>query len=145
MVACLVARVDREGGLTTHDNDLTTYARSLTTVSAAVNRRGAARTTSRSVCHPGSPRLGLLVAKRDRLAHDTLLAATIERLVERDGAAVRSAEGLGDGDAPEAVLMGRIVDAFAEYERLVIKARTRAALALKKSRSERISREPRYG
>jgi DNA invertase Pin-like site-specific DNA recombinase len=71
----------------------------------------------------------LLVAKRDRLARDTVLAATIERAVECDGAAVRSADGLGEGDAPEAVLMRRIADAFAEYERLVIRARTRAALA----------------
>ncbi len=41
--------------------------------------------------------------------------------------------------------MRRIVDAFAEYERLLIKARTRAALAVKKARRERISREAPYG
>jgi DNA invertase Pin-like site-specific DNA recombinase len=32
--------------------------------------------------------------------------------------------------------MCRIVDAFAEYERLIIRARTRAALAVKKSCGE---------
>ncbi len=32
--------------------------------------------------------------------------------------------------------MRRIVDAFAEYERLLIKAHTRAALAVKRSRGE---------
>ena len=41
--------------------------------------------------------------------------------------------------------MRRIVDAFAEYERLTIQARTKAALAVKRSRRERISREPPYG
>jgi DNA invertase Pin-like site-specific DNA recombinase len=87
----------------------------------------------------------LLVAKRDRLARDTMVAAMVERLAERDGATICTADGTNDGDGPEAVLMRRIVDAFAEYERLLIKARTRAALAVKKSRGERVSREPGYG
>ena len=87
----------------------------------------------------------LLVAKRDRLARDSLVAALVERLVERDGAAVRAADGTGNGDGAEAILLRRIVDAFAEYERVMIRARTCAALAVKKKRGERISREPRYG
>ena len=87
----------------------------------------------------------LLVAKRDRLARDTLVAAMVERLAARNGAVVRSADGMTEGVGPEALLLRRIVDAFAEYERLVIVARTRAAMALKKSRGERVSREPRYG
>ena len=86
----------------------------------------------------------LLVAKRDRLARDTMVAAMVERLVEREGATLRTADGAGDGNGPEAVLMRRIVDAFAEYERLLIKARTRAALAVKKSRGERVGDVP-YG
>ena len=40
--------------------------------------------------------------------------------------------------------MRRIVDAFGEYERLLIKARTRAALRAKKARGERIGQIP-YG
>lgn len=86
----------------------------------------------------------LLVAKRDRLARDTMLAAMVERLAEREGATVLTADGTGDGDGPEAVLMRRIVDAFAEYERLLIKARTRAALAVKRARGERTGHVP-YG
>ena len=39
----------------------------------------------------------------------------------------------------------RSVDAFAEYERLTIQARTKAALAVKRSRRERISHQPPYG
>jgi len=87
----------------------------------------------------------LLVAKRDRLARDSMTAAMVERLCERSGAIVRTADGAGDGDGPEGVLMRRIVDAFAEYERLLIKARTRAALAVKRSRGEGISRQAGYG
>jgi len=83
----------------------------------------------------------LLVAKRDRLARDSMTAAMVERLCERSGAIVRTADGAGDGDGPEAVLMRRMVDAFAEHERLLIKARTKAAMAVKRSRDERISRE----
>jgi len=41
--------------------------------------------------------------------------------------------------------MRRIVDAFAEYERLLIRARTRAAMAVKRLRGERMSRVPAYG
>ena len=79
----------------------------------------------------------LLVAKRDRLARDTMLAAMIERLVERNGATVESADGVGEGDGPEALLMRRLMDAFAEYERALICSRTRAALAVKRARGEK--------
>ena len=87
----------------------------------------------------------LLVAKRDRLARDPMVAAMIERLAERDGARVLSAAGEGtEGTDPTAILMRRIVDAFAEYERLMIRARTRSALAVKKGRGERTGSVP-YG
>lgn len=86
----------------------------------------------------------LLVAKRDRLARDVVIAAMVERLVARVGAEVVAADGTGNGDGPEALLMRRIVDAFAEYERALIRARTRAALAAKKARGERVGSVP-YG
>ena len=93
------------------------------------------------------PELGaelLVVAKRDRLARDTMAAAMIERLVEKAGARIMTANGVGNGDSPEALLMRRMIDAFAEYERMVIKARTKAALAVKKARGERVGEVP-YG
>lgn len=71
----------------------------------------------------------LLVAKRDRLARDVIVAAMVERLVSKSGARVESADGAGAGDSPEALLMRRMVDAFAEYERALIRARTKTALA----------------
>ncbi len=88
----------------------------------------------------------LLVAKRDRLARDPIVAAMTERLVERAGARVLSAAGEGtEGDDPGAVLMRRMIDAFAEYERAMIRARTRAALAVKRSRGEKLGGDVPYG
>jgi DNA invertase Pin-like site-specific DNA recombinase len=84
----------------------------------------------------------LVVAKRDRLARDVLTAALVERLCERKGVRVRSADGVADGDGPEAALLRGICDLFAAHERLIIKARTKAALAVKKARGERIGGVP---
>lgn len=81
----------------------------------------------------------LVVAKRDRLARDVMIAAMVERLAQRAGARIVSADGTGNGDSPEAVLMRTIVDAFASYERALIRARTKSALAIKRSRGERTS------
>lgn len=87
----------------------------------------------------------LIVAKRDRLGRDPLAVAMIEAAVTRKGARIVSAAGEGtDSDSPTDILMRRMVDAFAEYERLVIGARTRAALQAKKVRGERTGSIP-YG
>ena len=42
-----------------------------------------------------------------------------ERFAACNGAVVRSVDGISEGVGPEALLLRRIVDAFAEYERLV--------------------------
>jgi site-specific DNA recombinase len=84
----------------------------------------------------------LVVARRDRLARDVLTAALVERLCEREGARVLTADGTANGDGPEAALMRTLLDAFAAYERALIRARTRAALAVKKSRGERTGGVP---
>lgn len=85
----------------------------------------------------------LLVAKRDRLGRDPLVVAMIEAAARRRGARIVSAAGEGtEGDAPTDILMRRIVDAFAEYERLVIGARTKAALQSKRRRGERAGAVP---
>lgn len=87
----------------------------------------------------------LIVAKRDRLGRDPIAVAMIERAVARKGARIVSAAGEGtDSDSPSDVLMRRMVDAFAEYERLLIGARTGAALQAKKARGERTGSVP-YG
>ncbi len=87
----------------------------------------------------------LLVAKRDRLGRDPIVTAMIESAIARKKARVVSAAGEGtDGDSPSDVLMRRMIDAFAEYERLIIKARTSSALQAKKTRNERVGSIP-YG
>ena len=85
----------------------------------------------------------LVVAKRDRLGRDVLNVAMVERLVERKGARVVSAAGEGtDDDGPTDRLMRQMVDAFAEYERALIRSRTRAAMAVKKARGQRVGGIP---
>lgn len=89
----------------------------------------------------------LVVAKRDRLARDVMNAALVERLTERVGARIRSAAGEGtegELDDPSGMLMRGIVDLFAQYERAIIRARTKAALAVKASRGERTG-QVRFG
>ena len=77
----------------------------------------------------------LIVAKRDRLGRDPIIVAMIEAAVARRGARIVSAAGEGtETDGPTDVLMRRIVDAFAEYARLIIRARTKAALGAKRQR-----------
>lgn len=88
----------------------------------------------------------LMVAKRDRLGRgDPVLIAMIESAVQRKGARILSAAGEGtDSDDPSAILMRRLIDAFAEHERLIIRARTKAALGAKQTRGERTGSIP-YG
>ena len=83
-------------------------------------------------------RAGLLVvAKRDRLARDVYKAAMLAHETGKRGTKIASAAGEGEGDDPSAQLMRQIVDAFAEYERALIRSRTKAALQVKKRRGER--------
>lgn len=87
----------------------------------------------------------LLVAKRDRLGRDPILVAMIERACGAKKCRVVSAAGEGtDNDDPSNILMRRLVDAFAEYERLMIRFRTTSALAAKRKRGERTGTIP-YG
>jgi site-specific DNA recombinase len=78
----------------------------------------------------------LVVAKRDRLARDVGVVTAIERAAELAGARVVAADGAGNGDDAAAQFMRRLLDAAAEYERELIRARTRAALKVKRGRGE---------
>lgn len=85
----------------------------------------------------------LVVAKRDRLGRDPLVLAMIESAVSRKGAKIVSAAGEGtDRDDPASCLMRRMIDAFSEYERLIIGARTKAALKTKKDKGQRVGHIP---
>lgn len=89
----------------------------------------------------------LIVARRDRIARDVMLAGWIRKEVRKRGAEIVSAAGEGNGaaDDPTAKLMQTIVDAFAEYERDLIRARTKAALATKKAAGRRWCKDAPYG
>jgi len=86
----------------------------------------------------------LVVAKRDRLARDVYIAGAIEREVAKTGARVVSADGTANGDTPADAFMRSILDAVAQYERALIRARTKAALGAKAARGERVGEIP-YG
>jgi DNA invertase Pin-like site-specific DNA recombinase len=88
----------------------------------------------------------LLVSRRDRLARDPIVCAMVDRLVARAGARVASVAGEGtDSDSPTDVLMRRIVDAFAEYERLIIGARTKVALKAIRASGRKTGGDAPYG
>lgn len=86
----------------------------------------------------------LVVAKRDRLARDVAVAATIERATATAGARVVSADGTANGDTPADAFMRAMLDGAAAYERALIRARTKAALAAKRAKGERAGNIP-YG
>lgn len=86
----------------------------------------------------------MVVAKRDRIARDVVLTSLVERAVEAAGARVVSAAGEGNGDTPADQFMRTVIDGAAQYERALIRGRTRAALAVKKARGERTGAIP-YG
>jgi DNA invertase Pin-like site-specific DNA recombinase len=85
----------------------------------------------------------LLVGKRDRVGRDPIVNAMIERAIQRKKAKLISVSGdVNDSNDPSSILMRRMVDAFAEYERLIIGARTKAALGAKKKKNERVGHIP---
>jgi DNA invertase Pin-like site-specific DNA recombinase len=86
----------------------------------------------------------LVVARRDRLARDVLISSLIEREVVRGGGSIVSASGEGNGDTPADQFMRTVVDGAAEYERALIRARTRGAMAALKAAGKSTGAVP-YG
>jgi DNA invertase Pin-like site-specific DNA recombinase len=86
----------------------------------------------------------LVIARRDRLARDSAIAIAIDRAVTAAGARIISADGVGNGTSPADAFLRTVVDAASEYERALIRSRTKAALAAKRARNERAGGVP-YG
>jgi DNA invertase Pin-like site-specific DNA recombinase len=84
----------------------------------------------------------LVVAKWDRVARSVMVAAMVETMAERCGARIESADGVGNGDGPEAGLMRDMVKAFAAYERALIRSRTKAALRILRAKGKRAGEVP---
>lgn len=110
---------------------------------ASIDQRpGLAAALAELEFYPGSV---FLAYKRDRIARDTMTAAIVDRLVEKNGCTVRTADGLSYDQSPESKLMRAIMDSFAQYEREIIKQRTRMALAVKKRKGERCGGPAPFG
>lgn len=87
----------------------------------------------------------LVVAKLDRLFRNSADGcAVIGEWYQKGITLVSIAEGI-DLTTPYGRFFARLIVLFAELERELISARTREALAVKRGRGERISREPPYG
>jgi DNA invertase Pin-like site-specific DNA recombinase len=86
----------------------------------------------------------LVVQRLDRYSRDPLTAALAEAELRRHGASLACADGAGSGDSPTDELIRGILLAVARFEKALIRSRIKAALAVKRSRGERIGAAP-YG
>jgi DNA invertase Pin-like site-specific DNA recombinase len=89
----------------------------------------------------------LVAADPDRFAHDRLVRWLIERAALTEGAAIRTADApsaLAQAQAPAQSYTRGAVDLARAYDRVMFRARVRAALAQKKARGERVGTIP-YG
>lgn len=88
----------------------------------------------------------LLVAKRDRIARCNKALSLIEIATEARKSRIISTIDEGtwteNKDDPMAFMMRSMTDMFAQFERLTIKSRTKAALAVKKAKGERTGHIP---
>lgn len=87
----------------------------------------------------------LVTYKADRLARGVYLDEAIRRAVAKAGAVVEVVEGSPNGDEPQEVLIRQVLAAFAEYERKVIAARTRAAMRRHQSCGRAMSKVAPFG
>ena len=76
----------------------------------------------------------LIVQRRDRLARDAVQAMMLDRMVKNMKGRIESADGARWDDTPESKLIRGILDLFSEYEREIIRMRTKRALQAKKKR-----------
>lgn len=80
----------------------------------------------------------------DRFSRDPLTAALAQAELQRHSATLAVALGAPSGDDPTSQLIRSILFAVARFEKEMIKARIKAALAVKRSRGERVGATP-YG
>lgn len=83
---------------------------------------------------------GLLVAKMDCLARSSINAADIIERAQKQGWSLVVLDLGVDVATASGRLIAQVMSSFAEYERAQISERTKAALAAKKRRGERIGR-----
>lgn len=86
----------------------------------------------------------LVVQRLDRFSRDPLTAALAESELRKNGASLACADGHGGGDDPTSELIRGILLSVARFEKALIRSRIKAALAVKRSRGERVGAAP-YG
>ena len=86
----------------------------------------------------------LVVQRLDRFSRDPLTAALAESELRKNGASLACADGAGSGDSPTDELIRGILLSVARFEKALIRSRIKAALAVKRSRGERVGAAP-YG
>jgi DNA invertase Pin-like site-specific DNA recombinase len=86
----------------------------------------------------------LVVQKLDRFSRCPVTAALAECELRKHGASLVCADGTGGGDDPTSELIRGILLTVARFEKALIRSRIRAALAVKRSRGERVGAPP-YG
>lgn len=85
----------------------------------------------------------VVVAKLDRIARDMHHHLFAEAMFGRMGVALVSVAGEGVGDdSPMGVLMRRMLQAFSEFERAMIRVRTKAALRVLQGEGRHLGRQP---
>jgi DNA invertase Pin-like site-specific DNA recombinase len=83
-------------------------------------------------------RAGALVAhKADRVARDVYVSELVKRELRGMGASLALVEGIS-GDDPFSEMAATVMDAAARLERRLIGARTKAAMAVKMAKGERV-------
>lgn len=94
----------------------------------------------------GAHGAGFLVVQRlDRFSREPLTAALAQAELHRHGATLAVALGAPSGDDPTSELIRSILFAVARFEKEMIRARIKAAMAVKRSRGERLGGAPPYG
>lgn len=109
---------------------------------AALDRRPVLLEALGAVGAHGAGRL--VVQRLDRFSREPLTAALAEVELQRHGATLACSEGAGSGDDPTSQLVRGILFSVARFEKAMIRARIKAALAVKRSRGERLGAPP-YG
>lgn len=86
----------------------------------------------------------LVVQRLDRFSREPLTAALAEAELQRQGATLAVADGAGNGEDATAALIRGILYAVSRFEKEMIRARIKAAFAVKRARGERLGAAP-YG
>lgn len=85
---------------------------------------------------------GLIVHRLDRFSRDGLTAAIAETELRKHAASVICADGVANGNDPTSQLIRSILLSVAQWEKSLIRARIKCALAVKRSRGERVGAPP---